>query len=230
MIMKPREDVCGKSSDLQSQISHALTEEDRITLTDALRSHVTMAMNSRDHYRACIAKVKIANMEEGEVLSYCHLTFDFVQQATIPHHGCQVGPLYFRVPRRIQLFGITNEGVPLQHNFLVDEHQIIGKDASKAHGPNTVVSMLHHHLENFVKKSSVLGLHADNCWGRNKNKPILAYLSWRTIVGLNSEVDWILCVSATQGALWMQDLASNTREPMLTLSLSFLMSLPPLLP
>ena len=188
VIMKPREDVCGKCSDLQSQIYRAPTEEDRITLTDSLRSHVTMAMNSRGHYRACIAKAKIAKMEEGEELSYCHLTFDFAQQATIPHHGRQVGPLYFQVPRRIQLFGIANEGVPVQHNFLVDEHQTIGKDASKAHGPNAVVSMLHHHLETFVKKSSVLGLHADNCCGQNKNKTVLAYLAWRTIVGLNSEI------------------------------------------
>ena len=70
VIMKPREDVCGKCSDLQTQISRALTEEDRVTLTDALRFHVTMAMNCRDHYRACIAKAKIANMNEGEELSY----------------------------------------------------------------------------------------------------------------------------------------------------------------
>ena len=188
VIMKPREDVCGKCSDYQSRISRALTEEDRLSLTEALRTHVTTAMDARDFYRECIARGKTTNEEESEVLTYCHLTFDFAQQVTIPHHGRQVGPLYFRVPRRIQLFGIANEGVPVQHNYLVDEDQTIGKDTSKAHGPNAVVSMLHHHLETHTRKATSLGLHADNCCGQNKNKTVLAYLAWRVIVGLNSEI------------------------------------------
>ena len=30
--------------------------------------------------------------------------------------------------------------------------------------------------------------HADNCVGQNKNKSVLAYLMWRTLVGLNEEI------------------------------------------
>ena len=53
VIMKPREDECGKCSDLQSQISRALTELDRITLTDALRPRLTGVFPlPRGHYRA----------------------------------------------------------------------------------------------------------------------------------------------------------------------------------
>ena len=188
-IMKPREDVCATCSNFQSKISRALTEDDRISTTDALRSHVNKAIDARDYYRSCISKSKIAHSEEeADILAYNHLTFDFAQQATIPHHGRQVGALYFRVPRRVQIFGVASEGVPVQYNYLVDENQSIGPDGSKSHGPNAVVSMLHHHLEHNSKPSVSLGLHADNCCGQNKNKTVLAYLAWRVLVGLNQEI------------------------------------------
>ena len=64
-------------------------------------------------------------------------------------------------------------------------------DGSKSHGPNAVVSMLHHHLEHNSKPSvslASLGLHADNCCGQNKNKTVLAYLAWRVLVGLNQAI------------------------------------------
>ena len=187
-------DVHGLPNQLQfqSQISRAVTEEDRLTITESLKTHVTTAMDARDHYRACIARAKVAEAEaqgrQGNTLTYLHMTFDFAQQATIPHHARQVGPLYLRVPRRVQLFEIASEGIPKQTNYLIDEHQTIGKDGSKSHGPNAVISMLHFHLERTVKKAKILGLHADNCCGQNK-KSVLGYLSWRTMVGLNEHIE-----------------------------------------
>ena len=72
----------------------------------------------------------IAEDGDTEAQSYCHLTFDFAPQASSPHYGRQVSALYFRVPRRIQIFGVASEGVPEQYNYLVDGHQTIGKDTS----------------------------------------------------------------------------------------------------
>ena len=34
-------------------------------------------------------------------LEYAHYTFDFAQCVYIPHHTRQVGPLYFKTPRKI---------------------------------------------------------------------------------------------------------------------------------
>ena len=68
----------------------------------------------------------------------------------------QVGVLYFRVPRQVQIFGIASEGTPQQLNYLVDEDQTIGTDGSKAHGANAVVSMLHHHLEDNITKQGII--------------------------------------------------------------------------
>ena len=188
VIMKPREDECATCSNLQSKISWALTEDERISTTEALRQHANIAINSRDFYRSCIARAKIAEDEDTEVQSYCHVTFDFAQQASISHHGRQVGALYFRVPWRIQIFGVASEGVPEQCNYLVDEHQAIGKDGFKPHGPNAVVSMVHHHLETHTKALISLRLHADNCCGQDKNRAVMAYLSWQTLVGLSDEI------------------------------------------
>ena len=193
VIMQPREDVCGTCAQYQSQIARAITEDERLTITESLKTHITAAMDARDHYRACITRAKLAETDsieqESDNVSYLHATFDFAQQATIPHHARQVGPLYFRVPRRVQIFGVANEGLPKQVNYLVDENETIGKDGSKSHGPNSVISMLHHYLENKAKKADILGLHADNCCGQNKNKSVIAYLAWRVMVGLNMRIE-----------------------------------------
>ena len=145
------------------------------------------AIFARDFYRSCITKGKLAiNPENPDATpEYTHLTFDFAQQATIPHHARQVGALYFKVPRRIQIFDVANEAVPCQYNYLVDENETIGIDGSECHGPNAVITMLHHHVEKHCKPSPHLGLHADNCAGQNKNLSVLAYCTWRVIVGLN---------------------------------------------
>ena len=97
---------------------------------ELLKNHITAAMDARDHYRACITRAKIAEADsieqESDNVSYAHATFDFARQATIPHHARQVGPLYFRVPRRVQIFGVANEGLPKQVNYLVDTNETIG--------------------------------------------------------------------------------------------------------
>ena len=72
---------------------------------------------------------------------------DFAQQLELPAHTRIVGPLYFKVLYRIQLFGITNEPMNEQANFLYGEQHSIGLDRKKAHGPNAVISMLHHYME-----------------------------------------------------------------------------------
>ena len=92
-----------------------------------------------------------------------HYTFDFAQCVSIPHHSRQVGPLFFETPRKIQIFGICMEGSGSQYNYLIDEDQTIGKDGKNAHGPNTVISILHHHFKNHGMGEKCAVLHCDNC-------------------------------------------------------------------
>ena len=73
-------------------------------------------------------------------------------------------------------------------NYLFNEKETIGTNGSKSHGPNSVISMLHHYLEVHGKREPKCHFHADNCVGQNKNKSVLAYFMWRTLVGLNEEI------------------------------------------
>ena len=192
IMMKPKEDVCGECSNLQSIIVRAKTEEARQTSVDALRTHMEHANKARDHYRDVIQKakdaIKLAAEHNNPVPNFEHYTFDFAQQATIPHHAREVGALYFKVPHRIQLFGIASEATPSQHNYMFGEHHAIGIDGSKSHGPNSVLFMLHFHLEQYSLAKTIC-LHADNCYGQNKNKTVIAYPAWRVIVGLIEEIE-----------------------------------------
>ena len=61
-------------------------------------------------------------------------------------------------------------------------------NGSKSHGPNSVISMLHHYLLIHGKQERNYHFHADNCVGQNKNKSVLAYFMWRVLVGLNEEI------------------------------------------
>lgn len=39
-----------------------------------------------------------------------HYSFDYAQQIHYPHYSQQVGPLFFKTPRKCQCFGVCAEG------------------------------------------------------------------------------------------------------------------------
>eukprot|EP00117_Sycon_ciliatum_P019576 scpid105971/ scgid17705/ len=79
-------------------------------------------------------------------LTKSHYTFDFVQSISLPCIARQVGPLYFKVPRKVHLFGICNESVGEQVNYIIDEAETNSSDGKKSHNPNTVISLLHDYI------------------------------------------------------------------------------------
>ena len=62
--------------------------------------------------------------------------------------------------------------------------------------------MLHHFLAVHGKKEPISHFHTDNCVGQNKNKSVVAYFLWCTLVGLNEEITLSFRVGHTQ---WMVD-------------------------
>ncbi len=58
--------------------------------------------------------------ENNSASTFTHITFDFAQQVFLPYHARQVGPLYYKVPMRVQIFGIC-DSQPLQINYLFNE-------------------------------------------------------------------------------------------------------------
>ena len=88
----------------------------------------------------------------------------------------------------MQLFGVCDEARPQQINYLYGESDNIGKNGTKCHGPNCVVSMLHHFFATHGNGEEACCLHADNCCGQNKNKTVMAYLAWRCITGRHHQI------------------------------------------
>jgi hypothetical protein len=39
-----------------------------------------------------------------------HYSWDYAQQVHFPHHAQQVGPIYFKTPRKCNVFGVCSEG------------------------------------------------------------------------------------------------------------------------
>lgn len=101
--------------------------------------------------------------ENGTAVTHAHYSFDMAQNVSLPSNPLQPGPLYFLAPFKVAIFGITNDTVKIQHNFLIPEDRDAGK------GANAIISMIHFYMENFSLGEEHVHFHADNCRGQNKN-------------------------------------------------------------
>ena len=191
-FMTPRTDVCHYCESFRVQLRTALQESEKIRLTGEFQEHVTNAQKEREFYLACLRKAeeRLHSLPEDatDPADYGHYTFDFAQQLQVPYHARQVGPLYFKVPLKVHLFGICNGATKIQVNYLFDESQSIGTNGTHAHGPNSVISMVHHFFEHHSGHEPTCHLHADNCVGQNKNRSVIGYLAWRVIMGLHQKI------------------------------------------
>lgn len=188
-ISTPRDDVCQKCECLRKKIMDARTEEEKLTSVRAFQDHIEAARKERQHYRECIQEaVEEMGQWQGGQLQNVHYTFDFAQHFQLPHHARQMGPTYFVMLRRVQLFGVCIDSASIQLNFLVDENQTIGQDGTLTNGANAVISMLDYTFNEYGFGEKSCSLHADNCSGQNKNQYMLAYLCWRVLMGFHERI------------------------------------------
>ncbi|VDI05782.1 Hypothetical predicted protein [Mytilus galloprovincialis] len=156
-FMKPKTDLCKTCFQLREDISGSISEDAKLVTTQKLIDHIQSARTEREYYKLCTQRsrdeLKLAESPIGKYNTPCsknfenvHYTFDFSQYVNLPHSSQQVGALYFLTPRKVQIFGVCDENFPMQTNYLIDEQQTIGENGSRTHGPNAVLSMLHHYL------------------------------------------------------------------------------------
>ena len=200
LFMTPRTDVCDRCEVLRRGVMTSLTEQDKLAACTLLSNHIATAQRERDHYRKLTQtasdQLKAIQPLPSAPQQPCstsalktHYTFDFAQNVCIPHEFRQVGPIYFKVPRKVQISGVNSEAIPAQINYLLDETDTIGPNGSKSHGPNSVVTLLHHYFEHHGLGEKECALAADNCCAQNKNKTVFAYLAWRSIAGLHESIE-----------------------------------------
>ena len=196
---KPRSDLCITCENFKrtlNQIASDMEEsrdDEKIRIHEQAIAHLERAKKERDYYHHCIRLSEKGYLKLGprQRISPCkpnsrnismHYSWDFAQQRHYPYEDQQVGPIYFKTPRRVQLFGICCEGIPRQVNYLIDEADFQDKSS------NTVISLLDHFFENHGFGEKHVYLTADNCVGQNKNNAVLQYLLYRTLVGLHDKI------------------------------------------
>ena len=99
--------MCAICEDFRTKLKDATREEEKVKLTAALTTHLEAAQEERDYYLTSMKQAATTLADNRDTpLEYAHYTFDFAQCVHIPHHARQVGPVYFKTPRKIQIFGI----------------------------------------------------------------------------------------------------------------------------
>ncbi|CAC5399423.1 unnamed protein product [Mytilus coruscus] len=159
--------------ELREEISGSISEDAKLVKTQKLIDHIQSARTEREYYKLCTQRardeLKLAESPIGKYNTPCstnfenvHYTFDFSQYVILPHSSQQVGALYFLTPRKVQIFGVCDENFPMQTNYLIDEQQTIGENGSRTHGPNAVLSMLHHYLHDNSAKCNRSEVYNEN--------------------------------------------------------------------
>lgn len=195
----PKSDLCIQCEDFKKQLNQvaAVLDEEReakqAKIYQAALDHINHAKRERLYYRAhaILANKNYKKIQPklhlpckaNSVDTMMHYSWDFAQQFHYPFEDQQVGPIYFKTPRKAQLFGVCCEGIPKQINYLIDEADFLEKNA------NTVISLLDHFFEHHGLGEKSVYLTADNCVGQNKNNALIQYLMYRVLAGLHSNIE-----------------------------------------
>lgn len=183
VIMKPKSDLCQTCYKNYTSLGQqtGLNEAEKRRILNTMQEHLNKVDEERKYYRDTIAVTKAAC--DGITSPMCHYSFDMAQQVALPHDPLQPGPLYFLVPFKIAIFGVMNDTISKQHNYLIPE------SARTIKGANFIISILHYHFRKHSLRERILKLHADNCTWQNKNNILLSYLCLRILCGWNDEIE-----------------------------------------
>ncbi|KAL5515749.1 hypothetical protein EMCRGX_G000959 [Ephydatia muelleri] len=206
-IQPARNDLHDKCDQMLVTLRHSLSDEQRKTINDKYcrTQHLIKAKAFRDAYNANIEETEkewgrkrqkeheqiLGHLESSALMSpftsHAHLdmqmqySFDYCQHVSLPYSSQQRGTLFFRTPRKVQVFGVCCEPLSRQVFFLIDEAEQAGK------GAVVMVSLVHAiHLHGLEERR--VTLQADNCVGQNKNTTMMWYLAWRVITEQNDTI------------------------------------------
>ena len=199
IVAKPMTDLCLTCQENTSKLLRAanLPDHEKSQYVQAQQEHLNLALGERDLYKE-VCQQATANFEAielseshdpGSLNATMHYLFDYAQQVRIPRNPMQPGPIYFKTPRKCGIFSITNEAIPRQVNYLIDEAVDVGK------GANSTISYVHHYFANHGLGETYAHLHADNCSGQNKNNFFLWCFAWRTITELHHHITYSFLIA-----------------------------------
>lgn len=196
----PKTDLCLICENFKKQLSKSasILDEDKEAMQEKLYqealAHLKQVQKERLYYKARIEAAQKHYSQLGVAVGQTaskanskdiamHYSWDFAQQLQYPFEDQQAGPIYFKIPRRAQVFGVCCEGIPRQVNYLIDEADFTEKNA------NTVISLLDHFFAHHGLGEKIAYLTADNCVGQNKNNALLQYLAYRVLASLHTRIE-----------------------------------------
>ena len=167
VISRPMSDLCWVCQRNNAHILRAVNVPEEMKSATLLRQeeHLRLATLQRTEYQVmCASCIDLAEHHSITELGKSenppntfHYSFDFAQQLHCPANPLQLGPLFFKTPRKMQLLAVHAEGISRQMNYLIGEASSSGK------GANVVISMVHHLLQDHGVGEDHLELHTDNC-------------------------------------------------------------------
>ncbi|KAL5471214.1 hypothetical protein EMCRGX_G029306 [Ephydatia muelleri] len=152
-IQPARNDLRDKCDQMLVTLRHSLSDEQCKTINDKYTQHLIKAKAFRDAYNANIEEAEkewgrkrqkeheqiLGHLESSALMSpftsHAHLdmqmqySFDYCQHVSLPYSSQQRGTLFFRTPRKVQVFGVCCEPLSRQVFFLIDEAEQAGKGA-----------------------------------------------------------------------------------------------------
>jgi len=102
----------------------------------------------------------------------------------VPHSDQQIGKVYYLSARKVHLFGIQDEAVREQINYVLDENELLGK------GPNGTLSLVFDGIKQLNKKKH-LKVTCDNAGGQNKNNTTIWFYLYLVIAGYYESIELI---------------------------------------
>jgi len=176
VIAKPSTDLCWTCQNNNQLILQQANIDDvsKVALLQKQLDHLNEAKKEREYYKLQCHQAEeefrskhptFNPFDKAEPCSFkgiAHYSWDYAQQVHYPTNPQQPGPIYFKTPRKCSIFGICNDAMNYQFNYLVDEIVSTGK------GANTTISYLHHFFEHHGMGETSALLHADNCIGELK--------------------------------------------------------------
>src|SRR5438874_269086 len=91
--------------------------------------------------------------------------------------------MYFLTARKVHLFGIQDEAIKEQINYVIDENELLNK------GINGTLSLVWNGIKQFSRGEKHLKLTCDNASGQNKNSTTIQFCAYLVMVGYYQTVE-----------------------------------------
>ena len=101
----------------------------------------------------------------------------------MPHSDQQIGKVYYLSARKVHLFGIQDEAVHEQINYVLNENELLGK------GPNGTLSLVFNGIKQLNKGEKHLKVTCDNAGGQNKNNATIWFYLYLVIAGYYESIE-----------------------------------------